>query len=89
MKRRISIGFELSGESFERRLGSLDRWLRCHHAIHVMPSEWILVTPLTVDEIRRELQAFLDPVDRLLVKQVTSMSSQNLIDNDRFGRGAA
>jgi hypothetical protein len=89
MKRRISISVELNGESFERRLGSVNRLLSRYSAIQVMATEWHLLTPLTVDEIRRELQAYVDPADRLLVKQVTSMSSQNLINDDKWGRGAA
>ncbi len=89
MKKRVSISLELSGDSLERRPGYLDRWLCRHEAIRVMPTQWILVTPLAVDEIRSELQAYLDPADRLLVTQVASMSSRNLINNDKFGRGAA
>jgi hypothetical protein len=54
-----------------------------------MPTEWHLLTPLTVDEIMRELQVYIDPADRLLVTQVASMSSRNLINNDKLGRGAA
>jgi hypothetical protein len=89
MKKRVSINLELSGESFERRYDSLDRWLRHHGAVRVMPTEWHLLTPLTVDEIMRELQVYIDPADRLLVTQVASMSSRNLINNDKLGRGAA
>jgi hypothetical protein len=89
MKRRFSISFELSGDGLARRYYSLALWLCYHDAIQVMPTEWILLIPLTIEEITREIRAYLDPADRLLVKQVTSMSSQNLINDDNWGRGAA
>jgi hypothetical protein len=54
-----------------------------------MPTQWILLTPLTVEEVRRELQGYIDPADRLLVTQVASMSSRNLINSDVLGKGAA
>jgi PIN domain nuclease of toxin-antitoxin system len=54
-----------------------------------MPTQWILLTTLTLDEIRRELQPHIDPSDRLLITQVASMSYRNLICGVKFGRGAA
>jgi hypothetical protein len=89
MKKRVSISLELSGDSLERRYDSLDRWLRRREAVQVMPTQWILLTPLTVEEVRRELQGYIDPADRLLVTQVASMSSRNLINSDVLGKGAA
>ena len=89
MKKRVSISLELSGDSLERRCDFLDRWFRHHEAVRVMPTQWILLTSLTVSEIRREVQSYIDPADRLLVSQVASMSYRNLINADKFGRGAA
>ena len=86
MKNQISISFELredrSYDSFFLRLcffGAEER----------LPGIWIARSSLAVDEIKRDLQAHLDPADRLLVTQVTSMSARNLIYNEESGRGAA
>ena len=89
MKKRISISVELSGESLERRDCSLAQWFHYHEAVQVMPTQWVLLTPLAVDEIRRELQRYVDPADRLLVTEVASMSYRNLITDDKIGKGAA
>ena len=86
MKRRLSISFELRDD---RCYNSLVLRLRYHEAVPVLPTQWILLTSLTVDELRRDLQAYIDPADRLLVTHIASMSFRNLIDNDDFGRGAA
>jgi hypothetical protein len=84
--RKISISFDLrearSYDSFFLRLVY-------HGAEQRLPTQWILLTSLTVDEIKRDLQSHIDPADRLLITQVTLMSFRNLIDNDTFGRGAA
>jgi hypothetical protein len=77
--KRVSISFELSGDSFERRYYSLAFWLNHHDAVQVMGTQWVLVTPLTVEEIKYELQTLTDPADRLLVTQVGPMSFRNLI----------
>jgi hypothetical protein len=86
MQKRLSISFELRED---RGYDSLVLRLRHHDAVPVLPTQWILLTSLTVDEIRRDLQTYIDPADRLLVTQVASMSSRNLIDNDKFGTGTA
>lgn len=86
MKKRVSVSFELHDEC---RYDSLVRRLRHYDAVPVLPTQWIFLTSLTVDEIRRDFQAYIDPSDRLLVTHVASMSSRNLIDSDNFGRSAA
>ncbi len=86
MSKRFAISFELDDD---RRYDSLVLRLRHLGAVPVLPTQWLLSISLTADEIRRDLQGHLDPADRLLVTQVTSMSFRNLINNDKFGRGAA
>lgn len=86
MKRRLSISFDLRED---RRYDSLARRLLDLDAVQVLPSQWILLTSLAVDEIRRDLQTYIDPADRLLVTHVASMSFRNLIDSDNSGTGAA
>jgi PIN domain nuclease of toxin-antitoxin system len=86
MNKRFAISFELDGN---RRYDSLVLRLHQLSAVPVLPTQWLLLTSLTADEIRRDLQDHLDPADRLLVTQVTSMSYRNLINSDQFGRGAA
>jgi hypothetical protein len=83
---RISISFDLDQDG---RYDALVRRLRQHEAFPVLPTQWMLLTPLTVDEIRGDLQSYINPSDRLLVTQVASMSSRNLIDDEGFERGAA
>ena len=83
---KISISFDLRED---RSYDSFFLRLLYHGAEERLPTQWILVTPLRVDEIRRDLQDHIDTADRLLVTQVTSMSFRNLINNDRSGRGAA
>jgi hypothetical protein len=84
--KRISISFELredrSYDSFFLRL--LDHGAEPH-----TNTLWFVLTALTVEEIRRDLQAYIDPADRLIVMQVASMSARNPIDENKFGRGAA
>jgi len=41
-------------------------------------------TAMAVDEIKRDLQDYLDPADRILVTQVSFMSSRNVISDDRL-----
>lgn len=89
MKHRISISFELSGDGPERQWEAVDRWLYNHEAVQALPTQWVALTLLTADQVRRELQPLIDPADRLLVSQVTSMSFRNLINDDKFGKGAA
>jgi hypothetical protein len=86
MKKRVSISFDLDDN---RRYDALA--LRLYHlgAVLMLPTQWFLLTSLTVDEIRRDLQAYIDPADRLLVTQFTSMSFRNLINDDKLERGAA
>lgn len=86
MQRRLSISFESDDD---RSYDCLYRRLLRHEAIQVLPKQWIVLTELTADELRRDLQAYIDPADRILITQVASMSSRNLIDADRLGRGAA
>ena len=84
--RKILVSFDLcedrSYDSFFLRLLYLG-------AEEQLPTEWILLTSLNVDEIMSDLQKYIDPADRLLVTQVTSMSSRNLVNDEQFGRGAA
>ena len=86
MKKRVSISYELRDD---RCYDSLVRRLRHYEAVPVLPAQWILLTSLTVDELRRDLQTYIEPADRLLITQVASMSSRDLIDNDDFGIGVA
>ena len=86
VKNRFSISFELDDS---RLYDSLVLWLRQLGAVPVLPTQWIIQTSLTVDEIRRDLQNHIDDADRLLVAQVASMSFRNLINSDKFKRGAA
>jgi hypothetical protein len=86
MSKRFAISFELDDN---RRYDSLVLRLRHLGAVPVLPTQWLLLTSLTADEIRRDLQDHIDTADRLLVTQVTSMSSRNLISDEQFGRGAA
>ncbi len=84
--RKISISFDLRED---RPYDSFFLRLLYFGAEERLPTQWILLTSLTVDEIKRDLQSHIDPADRLLVTQVTSMSSRNLINDEQFGRGAA
>ena len=84
--RKISISFDLRED---RSYDSFFLRLVYYGAQELLPTEWILSTSLTADEIRCDLQDHIDTADRLLVTQVTSMSFRNLINNDKFGRGAA
>ena len=84
--RRLSITFEL-GES--RRYDSFFRRLHCLGAFDAMNSQWFLLTSLAVDEIEKDLRAHLDPADRLCVAHVGTMSSQNLINGDKFATRAS
>jgi hypothetical protein len=84
--RKISIGFDLCEH---RSYDSFFLRLLYHGAEERLPTEWILLTSLSVGEIMSDLQKHIDPADRLLVTQVTSMSYRNLINNDSVGRGAA
>jgi len=86
MKRRLSISFELRED---RPYDSLVLRLLHLGAVPVLPTQWILLTLLTVDEIKRDLQVHIDPADRILVTQVTLMSFRNLINNDKLRKGAA
>lgn len=86
MSKRFAISFELDDN---RSYDSLVLRLRHLGAVPVLPTQWLLSTSLTADEIRRDIQGHIDTADRLLVTQVTSMSSRNLIDDERFRRGAA
>ena len=84
--KRVSISFDLDDN---RRYDSLTQRLQHYDAIPVLPTQWIFLTSLSIDEIRRDLQAYIDPADRLLVTHVASMSFRNLINNDKITRGAA
>jgi len=86
MIKRISISYELDDN---RCYDSLIRRLRQLGADPKLPTQWFLHSSDSVDEIKRDLQAYIDPADRLLVTEVTSMSSRNLINSDKSGRGAA
>jgi hypothetical protein len=79
MKRRFSISYELDDN---RSYDGLVQRLRHHGAEPHTNTLWFVLTPLTAEEIRRDLQAYIDPADRLIVMQVA-------INNDCFGRGAA
>jgi hypothetical protein len=81
------ISLELNGDSSERRCKALDCWFRDHEAVQVMGTQWVLISSLTASEIRRQLQALIDPADRLLVTQVGPMSFRNLIDGDVLSKG--
>jgi len=86
MKKRVSISLDLADnccyDSLALRLNQLG-------AVLVLPTQWFLLTSLTVSEVTKDLQAYIDPADRLLVTQVSSMSFRNLINNDKFGSSAA
>jgi hypothetical protein len=84
--RRISISYELRED---RCYDSLIQRLHYLGAEPRLPTQWILLTTLTAEEIRRDLQDYIDSADRLLVTQVTSMSYRNLITSDKVGSGAA
>jgi hypothetical protein len=84
--RRLLITYEL-GEN--RRYDSFFRRLQCLGALPAMQSQWMLQTPFTVDEIRNDLQRYIDPADRLSVTYAGAMSSRNLINKDRFGTSLA
>ena len=84
--RKLSISFDLRED---RSYDSFFLRLLYHGAEERLPTQWILVTSLRVDEIRRDLQDHIDTADRLLVTQVTSMSFRNLINNEKSGRSAA
>ena len=86
MKRRLSISFESDDD---RCCASLYRRLLQLEAIQVLPKQWIVLTGLTADELRRDLQSYIDPADRILITHVVSMSFRNLVNADRFGKGAA
>jgi hypothetical protein len=86
MKKRFAISFELDDN---RRYDTLVLRLRHLGAVPVLPTQWILLTSLTIDEIKRDLQTHIDTTDRILVTQVASMSFRNLINDDKLRRGAA
>ena len=86
MIKRVSISYELDDN---RCHDSLIRRLRQLGADPKLPTLWSLHSSRSVDEIRRDLQAYIDPADRLVVMEITSMSSRNLINSDKSERGAA
>ena len=86
---RIAISIESVELDGSRDYSPLVRRLSSHDAIPVGRMQWILQTSLTVEQIRHDIQNYIDPADRLLVTQVASMSSRNLINADKIGRGAA
>lgn len=86
MTKRFAISFELDNN---RCYDSLFRRLLNLGAVPVLPTQWILLTSLVGDEIKRDLQNHIEPTDRLLVTQVASMSFRNLINSDEFERDAA
>jgi hypothetical protein len=79
MLKSISIGLELNESS---NYDALARRLRHHGATIVLPMQWMLQTSLMAEDIRKDVQAYLGPADRLLVTQVTSLSFWNLIDDN-------
>ena len=81
--KRILISFELSGDGLERRFYSLTLWLCYHDAVQV-GTQWYLITSLTADNVRGELQTLIGPSDRLSVTRV-SMSFRIPINADRLG----
>jgi len=84
--RRILVSIELDGDSPLRRERSVALWLERHVGVQVMAAQWYVLTSLSVEEIRQEIQTLLDPADRLLVTQVHGkMSYCNAIENERFG----
>jgi hypothetical protein len=66
--RKISISFDLRED---RSYDSFFLRLRYLGAEERLPTEWILITSLRVDEIVDDLQQYIDFADRLLVAQVT------------------
>lgn len=80
--RRIFISYELCEN---RCYDSFFRRLQCLGAFPVMNTQWVLQTPFKIEEIERDLRRYLDSADRLLVTYVGAMSSQNLINNHKFG----
>ena len=84
MMRRITISFELDRD---HGYDALIRRLWSHGAFPVLPSQWMLQTTFTVDEIKKDLQRYIDEADRLLITHVASMSSRNLINKDQFRSG--
>jgi hypothetical protein len=86
LKNQISISFELcENRSYDSFFLQLCYW----GAGERLPGLGIVRSSLTVDEIKRDLEVHIDTADRLIVAQVTSMSCRNLINDDKFERGAA
>lgn len=84
--KRVLVSFELTGDGPERNEQTLALWLRRHLAMQIMPAQWHLLTSMTVEEIKKELQDLLDPADRLLITQVHGrMSYRNLFGGGQLG----
>lgn len=89
MKKNVLITVEFNGESAERQIHKIDRWLLEQDAIQVMPTQWALLPRQTVEQIEQQLRIFVDPADRLLVSRVSAMSSRSPINEHRVGLDAA
>lgn len=89
MKRRFSITINLNGDSPERECAAVAGWLRRHRAEAVTDGQWFILTTLTAEEVRKQLDGFLDPSDRIVVIQIGAVSARNLIGIESSEAGVA
>lgn len=85
--KRISVRFELNGDGTESRHYSLGLWLAYRDAVPVRETEWVLITPLTAEEVRCQLQTLIGPGDLLEVTHAGAMSVRIPIGTPKSGLG--
>jgi hypothetical protein len=74
---RYTINFDL-----DHREG-YDKFFRRLHDLHAEPllsGQWCIQTAVSADELRKDLQAYIDPADRIVIAQVGLMSTRNPIE---------
>jgi hypothetical protein len=84
MKRRLSITLRLEPDG---DYAALNLRLIYHGAEFVADNHFLVVSTLTPDELRRDLQQYVDPADGILVEHVALMSYRNIPSAERFGTG--
>lgn len=82
----ISYDLDKPGQNYEQLIIRL----KAHGAVRVLFSQWVLSTTWTAEQLRNDLQSYLDSNDRLLVVEISGQwAYANIMAADSFKKIAA
>ncbi|HEV8415818.1 MAG TPA: hypothetical protein VGQ49_19665 [Bryobacteraceae bacterium] len=82
----ISYDLDKPGQNYPRLIARL----QAHGAVRVLLSQWALTSTWSAEQLRNDLQAYMDTNDRILVVEISGQwAYSNIMASENFKQIAA